>query len=103
MNPRDVFEQKRSVVIEVLQGLVWVWDLAEWFLIIVQSSYVEEWLLDLLIDTLQKSIDATTSASKQQNLQSALHQIQALRQAEQQSRQQDEIDAENMMATIEKL
>lgn len=51
-------EQKKQLLIEILKQLKWHWDLAPWFLVIVEKTGKEELIDDLLklIQTGIKSI-----------------------------------------------
>jgi hypothetical protein len=51
-------EQKKQLLIEILKQLEWHWDLAPWFLVIVEKTGKEELIDDLLkiIQTGIKSI-----------------------------------------------
>lgn len=51
-------EQKKQLLIEILKQLEWHWDMAPWFLVIVEKAWDERLIDDLLklIQTWIKSI-----------------------------------------------
>ena len=100
---QTIFETKRKLVIQILQKLQDVWKLAPWFLIIVQSEYLTETVLDTLADVLQRSIASVSSELEQAKLQQALTLVQKIQHREQESREQDIQDLERMMDEIESL
>lgn len=94
------FEEKRQTVVEILQKLHGIWDLAEGFLLIVQSEYVTEKILDVLIDTVQQAINKVKSEEQQSALQSALSSLERLKEQEAIFRQQDEQEADLLLSKI---
>lgn len=95
------FENKRQKVIEILQLLTWIWPSAAWYLLIVQSSYVSNEILDILISSLQEAITSVQDKAKKEVFQQALSSLQTLKEKEALSRQQDEFDIDLLMKELE--
>lgn len=95
------FERKRHGLINILESLQEIWDLAEWFLMIVRSEYVTEWVLDVLIETVQQAIRRVKTEEEQEVLQTALRNLKKIKQAEQLTQAQDEDDLDRIMSEIE--
>lgn len=66
--------QKKQILQKILESLVPYWDLAEWFLLLLQEEWNEE-LEKNLYQTILKEIKNINSEAKQQNIKNALQKL----------------------------
>ena len=83
-------DQKKQLVIKVLEKLEWYWDIASDLLVIVKSSYCTDELLNSLINLVNKAIKTTKKSDEKMILERSLQQIQKIKQIEENTKMSDE-------------
>lgn len=86
-------EEKKQALQKILEALIPYWDMAEWFLLILQEGWNNE-LKENLYENIIKEIRNINSKTQQKNIKSAL---QKLKEKAEQRTRADEDDAEKML------
>lgn len=93
-------DQKKQLVIKVLEKLEWHWDMASDLLVIVKSSYCTDELLNSLISLVNKAIKTAKKDEEKSVLERSLQQIQKIKQMEENTKMSDE-DLDALLASID--
>ena len=93
-------DQRKDLIIKVLEKLQWHRDMAQDLLIIVKSSYCTDKLLDSLINLISKSIKYIKGDNEKQLLEKSLQQIRKIQQMEENEKISDE-DLDNLLDSID--
>ncbi len=83
-------EQKKLLILKVLEKLRWHRDLAEDLIILVESSYCTDSVLDSLINLIYKSMKTIQKGNEKEFVQRSLEKIQKIRQIEKETEMSDE-------------
>lgn len=83
-------DQKKELVIRVLEKLEWYREMAPDLLVIVKSSYCTDEIVNSLINMLNKAIKTVKKDSEKKILEKSLQQIQKIRQMEKNEKISDE-------------
>jgi uncharacterized protein involved in tolerance to divalent cations len=75
-------QQKKELLINVITKLKWHWDLAEWILALLESSYIDDKAIDWLIDLVSKSIKACKNNVDTNKMKKWLEKIQEIKELE---------------------
>jgi predicted component of type VI protein secretion system len=86
-------EEKKQALQKILEALIPYWDMAEWFLLILQEEWNNE-LKEKLYQNIIKEIRNINSKTQQENIKNAL---QKLKEKTEQTTRADEEDAEKML------
>jgi len=86
-------EEKKQALQNILEALIPYWDMAEWFLLILQEEWNDE-LKEKLYQNIIKEIRNINSKTQQENIKNAL---QKLKEKTEQTTKADEEDAEKML------
>ena len=86
-------QQKTQTLQKILEALVPYWEMAEWFLLILQEEWNDE-LKENLWQNIIKEIKNITSKTQQENIKNAL---QRLKEKSEQATKADEDEAEKML------
>jgi predicted component of type VI protein secretion system len=86
-------EEKKQALQKILEALIPYWDMAEWFLLILQEEWNDE-LKEKLYQNIIKEIRNINSKTQQENIKNAL---QKLKEKTEQTTRADEEDAEKML------
>ena len=86
-------EEKKQALQKILEALTPYWDMAEWFLLILQEEWNDE-LKENLYQNIIKEIRNINSKTQQENIKNAL---QKLKEKTEQTTKADEEDAEKML------
>ena len=88
-------EQKKQLIIKVLERLKWYRDKAEDIIILLKSSYCTEELVDSVINRINVAIKTVEKDKDKNTLRKWIEAIQKIRQREEQEEMTDEeLDAE---------
>ncbi len=90
---------EKTLVINVLEKIKPYWDMAEWFLVVVQQSDNQE-VVDELWGLIYTWIITITDEKKKELIKNQLIQIKSLRVAEEQSNFKDQKDADDMLNNL---
>ena len=93
-------DQKKQLVIKVLEKLEWYWDIASDLLVIVKSSYCTDELLNSLISLVNKAIKTAKKDEEKSVLERSLQQIQKIKQMEESTKMSDE-DLDALLDSID--
>lgn len=85
--------QKKQALQNILEALIPYWDMAEWFLLILQEEWNNE-LKENLYENIIEEIKNINSETQQENIKNAL---QKLKEKSEQTTKADEEDAEKML------
>lgn len=83
-------DQKKELVIRVLEKLEWYREMAPDLLVIVKSSYCTDEILNSLINMLNKAIQTIKKDDDKKILEKSLQQIQKIRHMEENEKMSDE-------------
>lgn len=83
-------DQKKELVIKVLEKLEWYREMAPDLLVIVKSSYCTDEILNSLINMLNKAIKTIKKDDDKKILEKSLQQIQKIRHMEENEKMSDE-------------
>lgn len=83
-------DQKKELVIKVLEKIEWYREIAPDLLVIVKSSYCTDEILNSLINMLNKSIKTVKKDDEKRILEKSLQQIQKIKQMEENDKMSDE-------------
>lgn len=83
-------EQKKELVIKVLEKMLWYRDMAQDLLVIVKSSLCSDELLNSLINIINKAIKTVKKDDEKMVLEKSLLQIQKIKEMEEGSKISDE-------------
>lgn len=83
-------DQKKELVIRVLEKLEWYREIAPDLLVIVKSSYCTDEILNSLINMLNKAIKTIKKDDDKKILEKSLQQIQKIRHMEENEKMSDE-------------
>lgn len=86
-------EEKKQALQNILEALIPYWDMAEWFLLILQEEWNDE-LKEKLYQNIIKEIKNIDSKAQQKNVRNAL---QRLKHKSEQTSKADEDEAEKML------
>jgi len=86
-------EEKKQALQNILEAIIPYWDMAEWFLLILQEEWNNE-LKEKLYQNIIKEIRNINSKTQQENIKNAL---QKLKEKTEQTTKADEEDAEHML------
>lgn len=89
----NMSQQKIQALQKILEALVPYWEMAEWFLLILQEEWNDE-LKENLWQNIIKEIKNITSKTQQENIKNAL---QRLKEKSEQATKADEDEAEKML------
>ena len=92
--------QKKELVIRVLEKLEWYREMAPDLLAIVKSSYCTDEILNSLINMLKKAIKTIKKDDDKKILEKSLQQIQKIKQMEENEKMSDE-DLDAILDSIE--
>jgi len=92
-------DQKKEIVIKILERLQWYRDMAADLLVIVESSYCTDEILDSLINIMDKSMKTVKKWNEKKIMEKSLLKIQHIRQMEKNERMSDE-DLDALLADI---
>ena len=94
-------QQKKELLIKVITKLKWHWDLAEGFLALIKSDYMNNEIMDTLISALQESIGEVNTNNKKEKITKWLRLIYKIRNQEDQedNRMTDE-DLDKILETM---
>lgn len=94
-NLKNKMEQKKQIIIKVLERLKWYRDKAEDIIILLKSSYCTEELIDSVINRINVAIKTVEKDKDKNALRKWIEAIQKIRQREEQEEMSDEeLDAE---------
>lgn len=92
---KNKMEQKKELIIRVLEKLKWYRDKAEDLIILLKSSYCTEELIDSIINKVNAAIKTAKKDADKNALRKWIAAIQKIRQREEQEEMSDEeLDAE---------
>jgi hypothetical protein len=94
------WEQKKSIVIQILIKMKPYRDIADGLLILIESQYVTDEIIDTLISLIYKSMSSIEDITSTQKMQQAITVLNTIKEQEQQSQQQDIQEAENLLSQI---
>ena len=94
-----VMEQKKELIIKVLEKLKWYRNMSEELLILVNSSYCTEELIDSIINKVNAAIKSAKKDADKNALRKWLTAIQKIRQRE----EEEQMSAEELDAELDKL
>lgn len=86
----------KQIVLVILEQLKPYWDMAEWFLVVVQQSDNQE-ILDELWRLICAWVNTITDEKKKEYIKTQLLQIKSLRLAEEESSSKDQKDADTIL------
>lgn len=92
-------EQKKQLLIKVLEKLKPYWDLAEGILALIESTYADEKLFDWIIHVINTSIKTVKNKTNRQKMQKWLEKIQEIK-AMEDAEKSWERDVEELLADI---
>lgn len=92
-------DQKKEIVIKILERLQWYRDMAADLLVIVESSYCTDETLDSLINIMDKSMKTVKKWNEKKIMEKSLLKIQHIRQMEKNEKMSDE-DLDALLADI---
>jgi hypothetical protein len=75
-------------------------DIADGLLILIESQYVTDEIIDTLISLIYKSMSSIEDITSTQKMQQAITVLNTIKEQEQQSQQQDIQEAENLLSQI---
>ena len=78
-NNKSIDENKKKLVLETLQKLIGVWDLAEWLYNLVDSEYLTNELLDNLIEQINNSVKNIKDKDKLEQIKKWLNKIKQIK------------------------
>ena len=81
--------QRKELIIKVLEKMQWHRDIAQDLLVIVKSSYCTDEILDSLINLISKSIKSTKADSEKILLEKSLQQIKRIQKMEENTKISD--------------
>lgn len=87
---------KKEYLLRLLDTLQDIWPLASGLYILVNANTVDENLIDILIKTIETSINTATDQVQRATLQKAKNFLQVLRDKEMVDKQQDEKDIKQL-------
>ena len=87
---------EKTLIINVLEHLKPYWDMAEWFLVVVQQSDNQE-VVDELRGLIYTWITTIADENQKNLIKNQLLQIQSLRLAEEESSSKDQKDADTIL------
>lgn len=93
-------EQKKELVIRVLEKLQWHRDMSQDLLVIVKSSYCSDEILDSLMNIVNKAINTVKESDNKLLLEKSLKQIKKIQQMEENEKISDE-DLDTLLDAIE--
>jgi hypothetical protein len=82
MNQKKQIIDKKILLIQVLKKLESHWDLAPGILALIQSSYVDEKVIDGVLTIISKSIKSIKKQEQKQKIQKWLEKIQQIKDME---------------------
>lgn len=83
-------EQKKKLVIKVLERLLWHRDIAQDLLVIIKSSYCTEEILDSLINLVSKAVKTVKWDEDKKLLEKSIQQIKKIQQMKENEKMLDE-------------
>lgn len=83
-------EQKKELILRVLEKLEWYWDMAWDFIILIRSTYCTNEVIDSLIKLIYKSMKTIQKNNEKELVQKTLEKIQKIRQLEKEAEISDE-------------
>ena len=83
-------EQKKKLVIKVLERLLWHRDIAQDLLVIIKSSYCTEEILDSLINLVSKAVKTEKWDEDKKLLEKSIQQIKKIQQMKENEKMLDE-------------
>lgn len=94
-------EQKKKLLIKVLTKLKPYRNLADGFLVLVESEYVTDEIVDKLIGALQDAMDQVSKENEKEKLSKGLRLIKKIKnQEEQEDKKMTEEDLDKLLETI---
>lgn len=93
-------EQKKELVIRVLEKLQWHRDMSQDLLVIVKSSYCSDEILDSLMNIVNKAINTVKESDNKLLLEKSLKQIKKIKAMEENEKISDE-DLDTLLDAIE--
>lgn len=94
-------EQKKELLIKVLKKLQPQRDMAEGFLALIESEYITDNIMNMLISTLQESIEAIKGDSEKEKFKKGLKLIRKIKnQEEQEEKKMTDEDLDKILETM---
>ncbi len=90
-------QQKKDLLIKVIGKLKWHWDLAEWILALLESSYIDDNSINGLISLVSRSIKLCKNSLDTNKMKKWLEKIQKIKELE----NAEEISEEDLEALLE--
>lgn len=78
----EAFLAKKSWILEVLEGLVGQWEMAEWLINLIESEYATPEIIDGVELILEEAIKTVKDSTVQDQLQAGIDMIRELQEAE---------------------
>ena len=92
----EAFLAKKSWILEVLEGLVGQWEMAEWLINLIESEYATPEIIDGVELILEEAIKTVKDSTVQDQLQAGIDMIREIQEAEKkeqvQEKSTDELD-----------
>ena len=90
-------QQQKELLIKVITKLKWHWNLAEWILALLESSYIDEKAIDGLISLMSTSIKACKNNIDINKMKKWLEKIQTIKKLE----EAEEVSEEDLDALLD--
>ena len=71
-------EEKKTLVLQILEKLKWLWDLARHMIALVECEYCSDDLLDALIKFINKNVKKIKDMEKNMDLKNTLNEVNKL-------------------------
>ena len=96
-------ESKLSYLIKILETLQWVWTPAAWFLVVLKAWWLDETIIDTLINLIQSAIKETDSIHDKQKLEWTLQVLEKVKSMEEKSMAQDAKECDLLLEELENI
>ena len=93
-------DKKKELLLKILTKLQWHWPLAEGFLVLLESEYVTEEIIDKLILALQESLNELKSEKEKSKIEKSLELIQKIKSEELKEDNITDDDLDKLLDTI---
>lgn len=83
-------EKKKQIVLQILDRLKWYWSRAEELIIMVNSVYCTDEVLDSLINFINEAVQSAKKDVEKEALQKSMIQLQKIKEMEEKEKYSDE-------------
>ena len=93
-------EKKKEIVLQILDRLKWYWNRADELIVMVNSVYCTDEVLDSLINFINDAVKSAKQNEEKQALQKSMIQLQKIKELEEKEKYSDE-ELDSILDNIE--